>query len=656
MEPRTRYALVIGVGTFDDPQLAPLPQAEADADRMHCFLSDPSRGSVAQSNITVLKSPTLNDVKEALDDILFRAGNADRGLAILYFATHAGILGRQGVQLMTRDSDLNRRTKTSLSTKEIADFIGEYRPASTILILDVCEAGGHAAGAAELALNELWQDPILKNSTMADGHFILGACATNESACEDVLTGGLFTSLLLKQIDEVGSSRPYEKNLTVEAVAGAIVKAAAESGWSQHPTWSGLSVSKEVFLSANPYWSNSATPPPDAVSLSEMGEADRQALLSQARKQWSADNLIGSGSPWAHQSIEALQEVAASSVSNEAKRLFIARATHSVFDRVAAYGEEKDLGQLLELVEAAVVFTARADGVYEKELKGIAFSTAKLAQKELTSLETWEKEQGWLPDRDGPASIGLAPIRFWDTLGRASLVALACRVAADFRSEGKLAALVAEIVRAHPHLYRVTWVGQYPDLTVTLGYVMRKDVTLARECIRNILDRFVADAQKGLRPVEVGVKPRELGLTLAKHFVGAGAPVSAEIPQAIAADEIPALCLLFLHVAGESDLSLNTRVGKLAEVGELGDYYLYEPTGVTSQFIKHMTDCRVHTWVRSSLESAASMLSALPHLCAAPFDLRSPELPIELFASAAAGRYFRNRTTFGLAKGIQHSH
>jgi hypothetical protein len=65
----------------------------------------------------------------------------------------------------------------------------------------------------------------------------------------------------------------------------------------------------------------------------------------------------------------------------------------------------------------------------------------------LTSLEIWEKEQEWLLDRDGLTSIGLAPIRFWDTLGRASLVALACRVAADFRSEGKLAALVAEIVR-----------------------------------------------------------------------------------------------------------------------------------------------------------------------------------------------------------------
>jgi hypothetical protein len=609
MASNARYALVVGMSAFTDPMLKPLPGAAVDADRIYQFLIDPARGNITPNNVTVLHSPTLDKVKDELADILFRTGNVENGVAILYFATHAQILGRQGTQLMVADSNLTHRTKTSLSTVDIANFIAEYRPASTIFILDVCQAGGHLAGAAELASNELWHDPTLKDHVLADGHFILGACTRDETAEENGVTGGRFTSLLLNQIETIGAIRPYEKHLTVETIAGAVVKAAAQAGYRQHPTWSGLSVSREIVLSTNPHWRQDAVPPPSVLTLNEVTDLDQQILLPYTQAQWSMSALIGHQADWAQQGIEALRQAAKSAASEDAKRTFVARTSIAVFDRFTAYGKEEDLDEVVAFAEAAVVAIARANGLYSTEIKSLGFLIAKLAQQIISSLSRWNAERGWLQNSDGPAAIGIAPIRFWDVLGRASLVALACRVASDFQSEEEIARLISEIVKDQSSLHRVSWAGQYPDMTSVLGYVMRTEKVNAQQCVQNLLERYITDVQQGYRPIEVAITPRELGIALARQFVVS--PPKETFPERITADELAALCLLLLFVSEVPDLTLNSLVGRLQNLEDMGDYYLYEPQRLESQFTETIIDCTVHIWHRSSLESAASMLIAV---------------------------------------------
>jgi len=243
-----RYGLVISVEHFTHPSLRSLPGAAADGERVAQYLRDPERG--ACNDVWILRDPTKMEIELALSKTLEAASRSD-GIAIVYIASHGVTRDRNGLWLCPTDTDPDRVAATALSVQHIAAHVAEQTPRASIFIFDVCNAGGLASAAAAMALDQLWAESVGTNVAMPDGHFLLGACSTTEYAGEHN-TGGVFTSLLLDQLEALAHENPHLVVLLVEMVAGRVVAAARDIFNDQRPTWSGVAISGQVVLSRNP--------------------------------------------------------------------------------------------------------------------------------------------------------------------------------------------------------------------------------------------------------------------------------------------------------------------------------------------------------------------------------------------------------------------
>ncbi len=124
------------------------------------------------------------------------------------------------------------------------------------------------------------------------------------------------------------------------------------------------------------------------------------------------------------------------------------------------------------------------------------------------------------------------------------------------------------------------------------------------EIVRKLLDVYVTSAAKGRRPLSASLEPTELGRRLANKFLSAEASRSDRSdPESDAADEGSAMLLFMLSRLAESPLEIDVTVGRLSIQRELGDYFLYVPHTFVAQFVRVMSECTVHQWIRASSES-----------------------------------------------------
>jgi uncharacterized caspase-like protein len=86
-----RYALVVGVGQYQDSRVPKLPAGANDARRLYEALTNPSIGMFARENVTLLVDVDVARPKvvDALDSLARRAGKED--LVLIYFSGHGAM-------------------------------------------------------------------------------------------------------------------------------------------------------------------------------------------------------------------------------------------------------------------------------------------------------------------------------------------------------------------------------------------------------------------------------------------------------------------------------------------------------------------------------------------------------------------------------------
>jgi hypothetical protein len=180
-----RAILAIGCDTY--AELSPLTGAEADAAAIFDLLIQPQIGDYDVGRSRLLRSPTLQDVRQALTEILF--GDQPLDTVTITFAGHGAVSGGS-FYMATSDSRGHALSATALSLADLFRMIAEAAPRQSYLFIDACESGG--------LISDL--NVILKSEVMGElgtpGVTLLATAASDEGAME-VDGHGVGTAALL---------------------------------------------------------------------------------------------------------------------------------------------------------------------------------------------------------------------------------------------------------------------------------------------------------------------------------------------------------------------------------------------------------------------------------------------------------------------------
>jgi uncharacterized caspase-like protein len=130
-------ALLIGCNNYQ--HCRPLTGCEYDAERLASFLKDPAKGGLPESAVVLLYSPTLERVKQALNDTC-RAVGRDH-LVIVYVSGHGLLSGAQpNVHLAFSDTDPDYATFGALPLTQVVALMTECGINASIMILALDQA------------------------------------------------------------------------------------------------------------------------------------------------------------------------------------------------------------------------------------------------------------------------------------------------------------------------------------------------------------------------------------------------------------------------------------------------------------------------------------------------------------------------------------
>ena len=204
---RSTHILIIGIGSYTDPNVPKLNYTTADARAVHDFFKNADASPAKPRDVHFLGNTPNEDglaadrrgIMLAIDKYLVKKAVHKDDMAILYFAGHGdvGKHPKKGTEYYLIPQDA---VKESLYATAIE--IGEFQrmwsaiPANTkILIADECNSGGFSGvrGVGGVAGVE---------SVQGEAKAVFSACKSDQKSIEcDSLGHGLFTHVLLEGLE-----------------------------------------------------------------------------------------------------------------------------------------------------------------------------------------------------------------------------------------------------------------------------------------------------------------------------------------------------------------------------------------------------------------------------------------------------------------------
>ncbi len=199
----SRRALLIGVSEYGEG-FDSLPGSLRDVRKMANVLGDSEQGAFEKP--IVLENPTLNEIKEEIEQFFRGAGSEKDDLLLLYFSGH-GDLGsdfvRQQLHLCakgTRKLNGQLMESSAMSAEFLKRQMDLSKSTQIIVILDCCYSGAIAdllrKGDEDSAFNEL----------RAPGRVILASSSASQSSYQSTDGLSLYTHYLLEGM--TGAAQP----------------------------------------------------------------------------------------------------------------------------------------------------------------------------------------------------------------------------------------------------------------------------------------------------------------------------------------------------------------------------------------------------------------------------------------------------------------
>ena len=141
-----KAALLIGVSEYQ-PGLNPLPAAVQDVEAVRRVLVNPEMGGFADNDVTVLKNPQPQDIRNAIYDLFANRQKDD--LLLFYFSGHGIKDDRGNLYFATRDTRKDNGklvTPLAVAARTLHENINDSRSQRQVIILDCCFSGAIAQG------------------------------------------------------------------------------------------------------------------------------------------------------------------------------------------------------------------------------------------------------------------------------------------------------------------------------------------------------------------------------------------------------------------------------------------------------------------------------------------------------------------------------
>jgi uncharacterized caspase-like protein len=212
-----QYAVVIGVGVYDHPQIPRLRFAENDARSVYEFLT--TKGEYKKDNVLLItdsapQKPSLANIKRALGEWLYKKAGKD-DTVFVYYAGHgapevdASGNDRDGLSkyLIPRDADPESLFVTAFAMDDIETIFRRLQSERVVIMIDTCFSGSVGDGKTSGGRTFMRQatrsghmtKEFLDRLAGSKGRVVISASGPNELALElPELKHGLFTYFMLK--------------------------------------------------------------------------------------------------------------------------------------------------------------------------------------------------------------------------------------------------------------------------------------------------------------------------------------------------------------------------------------------------------------------------------------------------------------------------
>ena len=252
---RNRWAVVVGVGHYESPEIPRLRYTVPDAEAIYQVLVGPA--GFEKEHVFLLtdkteRKPTLKNIKWALGTFLARSAQKD-DTVVIFFAGHgAPEVDQQGVErdglakyLIPSDADPDDLYSSALPMDELQTIFGRIEADRVIVFLDACYSG--AAGGRTFASKSVRalnvDDLFLERLTRSKGRAIITASRPAEVSLEMAEFGhGLFTYYLLQGLNgaaDLNRDGIVSLQELYEYVEQQVTQKSRSVGGNQHPVMKG---------------------------------------------------------------------------------------------------------------------------------------------------------------------------------------------------------------------------------------------------------------------------------------------------------------------------------------------------------------------------------------------------------------------------------
>jgi hypothetical protein len=252
---QNRWAVVVGVGRYESPEIPRLRYTVPDAEAIYHALIGPAGfkpDSVFLLTDRTERKPTLRNLKWALGTFLARSAQKD-DTVLIFFAGHGApevdqrSIERDGLAkyLIPSDADPDDLYSTALPMDELQTIFGRIEAERVVVFLDACYSG--AAGGRTFASKKTRavnvDDLFLERLTRSKGRAIITASRTSEVSLEVGEFGhGLFTYYLLQGFQgaaDLNRDGIVSLQELYEYLEQQVSQKARTVGGNQHPVMKG---------------------------------------------------------------------------------------------------------------------------------------------------------------------------------------------------------------------------------------------------------------------------------------------------------------------------------------------------------------------------------------------------------------------------------
>jgi uncharacterized caspase-like protein len=206
--PHNSFALIVGIGQYQDERIPKLNYTHADAEAFYELLTDPQRAGFKKENVRLLidAAATHTQIRKSVNQWLYNQVTPD-STVMIFFAGHGGQeqdkcdpeTGRQAYYFLPWDADPEDLASTSLSQTDFERLLRTLKAQRMVMFLDACHSTGVARpGARDLTIVAA---PKYERLAEGEGRVVIAAAKPEQRSWEDQkLQHGVFTYHLLEAL------------------------------------------------------------------------------------------------------------------------------------------------------------------------------------------------------------------------------------------------------------------------------------------------------------------------------------------------------------------------------------------------------------------------------------------------------------------------